>query len=321
MLARQVEAADPRIRAAFIEVNVEPGRSATIWVEPRLDAAGTPVAVGYDQLFVEPSSGRILGRRDYGSCCFQRERLIPFLYELHRRLTLPGHWGDWLMGGVAVLWLLDSFVALVLTLPRRRPILARWKAAWRIKTGAARFRVLFDLHRAGGLWAWIVLLAVAMSSVYLNLGQEVFRPIVGLFSPLAPSPYEDRPTAGGGTAELRSFDEAMALAASFAAERGWSKTVSGLYYDQEAGLYIVDFGRLDDSPLGMPWAAFDACTGEAIAVYAPDEGSPGDRFLLLQFPLHSGHILGLSGRILICLGGIAVALLSVTGVLIWYRKP
>lgn len=40
----------------------------------------------------------------------------------------------------------------------------------------------------------------------------------------------------------------------------------------------------------------------------------------LQFPLHSGRILGLPGRILVSLLGLAVATLSVTGVLIWLRK-
>lgn len=36
--------------------------------------------------------------------------------------------------------------------------------------------------------------------------------------------------------------------------------------------------------------------------------------------MHSGRILGLPGRILISLMGLAVALLSVTGVVIWARK-
>ena len=39
-----------------------------------------------------------------------------------------------------------------------------------------------------------------------------------------------------------------------------------------------------------------------------------------QFPLHSGRILGLPGRILVSLLGLAVAMLSLTGVVIWMRK-
>ena len=49
-------------------------------------------------------------------------------------------------------------------------------------------------------------------------------------------------------------------------------------------------------------------------------GSVADIFLQAQFPLHSGRILGLPGRILISLLGVVVAMLSVTGVYIWWKK-
>ncbi|MNO08416.1 hypothetical protein D3C81_2310440 [compost metagenome] len=39
-----------------------------------------------------------------------------------------------------------------------------------------------------------------------------------------------------------------------------------------------------------------------------------------QLPLHSGRILGLPGRILISAMGLVIAMLSVTGVIIWWRK-
>jgi uncharacterized iron-regulated membrane protein len=39
-------------------------------------------------------------------------------------------------------------------------------------------------------------------------------------------------------------------------------------------------------------------------------------FAQAQFPLHSGRIIGLPGRIIICLLGLAVAGLSLTGVYI-----
>jgi hypothetical protein len=35
--------------------------------------------------------------------------------------ALPGVWGTWLMGGVAIVWLLDSLVGFYLTLPAPEP--------------------------------------------------------------------------------------------------------------------------------------------------------------------------------------------------------
>jgi uncharacterized iron-regulated membrane protein len=40
----------------------------------------------------------------------------------------------------------------------------------------------------------------------------------------------------------------------------------------------------------------------------------------MQFPLHSGQIAGLPGRIVIAATGIVTAMLSITGVVIWFRK-
>ncbi|WP_341865782.1 PepSY-associated TM helix domain-containing protein [Achromobacter insolitus] len=39
-----------------------------------------------------------------------------------------------------------------------------------------------------------------------------------------------------------------------------------------------------------------------------------------QLPLHSGRLLGTPGRVLMSLMGLAVAALSVTGLVIWVRK-
>jgi uncharacterized iron-regulated membrane protein len=315
-LAAAVERTDPEARVAFVAVNAAPGRSAILYVEPREADA----AIGYNQVFADPVSGAVLGRRQYGGCCLQRAAVIPFLYELHRRLAMPGHWGDRLMGGIALLWSLDCFIALLLTLPRARPLLARWAPAWRIKATASPTRKIFDLHRAGGLWLWLALLPIALSGVYLNLGDAVFKPLVGLFSPLTPTPYDSpAPAASAGGPRL-GFDAILSKASAYAAVRRWPLQVRGIYDDREAGFYVVDFGTGRESGLGPPWIVVDAASGAVLSAQVPGEGSVGDIVLRTQFPIHSGRILGLPGRILVSIAGLGVALLSVTGVVIWYRK-
>ena len=61
-------------------------------------------------------------------------------------------------------------------------------------------------------------------------------------------------------------------------------------------------------------------TGKRLAAQIPGKGTAGDIFMQVQFPLHSGRILGLGGRILISAVGVAVAVLSITGLLIWVKK-
>ena len=315
-LIERVEASDSQIKVAFVEVNVKPGRSAVLWVEPRPGMTD----VDYNQVFADPSGGVILGHRQYGSCCLQREAIIPFLYNLHRRLTMPGHWGDWLMGGVAVLWLFDCLIALILASPRHIFTLSSWQAVLRVRWTASAYRVTFDLHRAGGLWPWIALAIVALTSISLNLDDEIVRPVVGFFSALAPSPY-DQVSASLDTASVRlSFDDILTLCQGLTeiTSRGYS--VTGIYLDRQAGVYVADFAKESALMFGFAWAAFDVTTGRLIGTQIPGIGSTGDIFLQLQFPLHSGRIGGLTGRIVISVLGIAITVLSITGIVIWFKK-
>lgn len=89
-------------------------------------------------------------------------------------------------------------------------------------------------------------------------------------------------------------------------------------------MYGVDFYTPEndhgDGSLGNPWLYFDGTSGEYLGGKIPGQGSTGDIFIQAQFPLHSGRILGLPGRIMISIMGLMVAMLSVTGILIWARK-
>ena len=65
---------------------------------------------------------------------------------------------------------------------------------------------------------------------------------------------------------------------------------------------------------------YDGENGQLIGDEVPWEGTAADVFNQLQFPLHSGRIAGLPGRIIVSIMGIAVAMLSITGVVIWWKK-
>jgi hypothetical protein len=45
------------------------------------------------------------------------------------------------------------------------------------------YRINFDLHRAVGLWTWVMLLVLAVSSVQYNLYDEIFRPTLTALLP------------------------------------------------------------------------------------------------------------------------------------------
>ncbi|WP_417766050.1 PepSY domain-containing protein [Spongiibacter tropicus] len=80
------------------------------------------------------------------------------------------------------------------------------------------------------------------------------------------------------------------------------------------------FGGITGLHVGHRAVFLDAKSGEPLGDWLPWQGTAADLFVQAQFPLHSGWILGLPGRILISVMGVVVAMLSITGVVIWYKR-
>lgn len=326
-LARQLEAADPRLHVTFLPLALEPGEALLVGVSPRPDTAGTvTVMPGFNQIALDPVSGAVQGKRQWGRISLTREDLLPFLYKLHYSLHLPDGFGMELgvlfMGIVAIVWVADNLVALGLSFPSRRS----WRKSFAFRWREGGYRLNFDLHRSGGVWVWGLLLIMAVTSVSMNLNAQVMRPLVERFAALTPSPFASRTPRGPAQPIMPTIsrEQVLASAVEEGVRRGWTDAPGGLFYSPEFGVYGVGFyppGRAHgDGGLGNAWLYFDGQSGAPAGDNVPGRGSWGDVFLQAQFPLHSGRILGLAGRVLITAMGLAVFVLSVTGIVIWWRK-
>lgn len=326
-LARELEAQEPRLRVNYMLTTLEAGHTALMSVEPRIDpATGKPYELGYNQVALDPASGQVQGTRQWGAVSLTRENLLPFLYKLHYSMHIPDGWGKplgmWFMGLVGVVWLFDCFIALYLSFPNWRS----WRKSLAFRWGGGSHKLTFDLHRSGGVWVWLLLLVLAVTSVSMNLQTEIVRPLVARLSTLSPNAFDSRTPQPPEhpIAPLLTREQAVALARTEAARRGWQLPAGGVFYSSSYGLYGVGFFEADndhgDGGLGNNWLYFDARSGQPAGGVFPGTGSAGDIFLQAQFPLHSGRIAGLPGRVLISFMGLVVAMLSATGLLIWLRK-
>lgn len=103
-----------------------------------------------------------------------------------------------------------------------------------------------------------------------------------------------------------------------------SKAIRAAFYNPNFGIYGVRFFHPGDdhgaAGVGPAILYYDGVDGRSLGARVPWVGTAADIFLQAQFPVHSGRILGLPGRILVSFMGFVTMVLSVTGVVIWWRK-
>ena len=358
-IARKIEARYPEVLVTYLPIGIESGESYGFSVSPKRDPITNRLyKPGFNQVFIDPATGVELGKRQWGQVWpMTKETFVSFLYKFHYSLHLPevwgtDRWGIWLLGVIAILWTLDSFIGFYLTLPAKRRVMVtkqqsndlddisrtglpmsaskawwqRWQPAWKVRWASGAAKLNFDLHRAFGLWTWGILFIIAFTAFSLNLYREVFYPVISKVSQVTPSPFDLRPRAPKHepVTPTRQFGEVIVKAQAEAKKRGWSEPVGSALYNQNFGIYGVQFYHPEDvhgaGGVGHKRLYYDAQDGRYLGDRQPWKGTVADIFLQAQFPLHSGRILGLPGRILISVMGLVVAMLSLTGYVVWWRK-
>lgn len=327
-IANRIEAADPRLRITYLPLGVEPGRTLQVRVTGRVNpATHQPYDLGFNQLAIDPGTGIIQERREWGALSVKRLNLLPFIYQFHYTLFLPAagngiETGVWLMGVVGIVWLFDSVIALVLAFPSFRT----WRKSFTFRVRRGGYPLAFDLHRSGGVWVWGLLAVIATTSISMNLEAPVVRPVVSLFSNLAPNPASNpglRLTSDPA-APLLGRERIVALAAAAGRSMKLDEPPGATFEVEGLHLYGVGYFKpgtnVVRSGLGTTWLYWDARNGKQVGAAIAGQGTAGDIFLQAQFPLHSGRIIGLAGRVIVSVMGLIVAMLSATGLVIWIKK-
>jgi uncharacterized iron-regulated membrane protein len=237
---------------------------------------------------------------------FWGEYPTTWLYRLHWQL-LSGTTGEVIMGVAGILMLGMLGTGVVAWWPR----IGQWRRASRWKPGAGPVRRLYDLHKLVGLGSVVVLIVVTATGALLELPDQV-RPVVARASPLFTMPTFATPAASGATL---SVDTLVALARKRFphAELAWIETPGRV-----SGAIRVNLWQPGEPSRRFPhtnvW--LDPHGGAVLAIRDGRRESAGDVALDWLHPLHGGEALGLVGRVLVLLSGLAATMLAVTG---WAR--
>lgn len=313
--------------------------SVVVRMAPRINPeTNQPYSLAFDQVFINPFTSEILGNRQFGDITQGMINFMPFIYKLHYELALS-EIGMYLLGIIALIWTLDCFIGLYLTFPAKlflsrrshgfhqKSWLARWKPAWFIRWRASTYKLNFDMHRAGGLWLWIILLTFAWSSVYMNLWDTVYTKATQSVMDYKAYWTELKPANKTKQEQIIGWQEAEKISQRLLIEKSKELGFKVLYpvsialkndlgvYDYRArtSLDILDRG-------GQTQIYIDTKTGAFKLLLLPTSQYSGNTFTTWLYSLHMANVFGLSYKIFVSLLGFAIMMLSVTGVYIWLKK-
>ncbi|MEQ1635735.1 MAG: PepSY-associated TM helix domain-containing protein [Methylococcales bacterium] len=249
------------------------------------------------------------------------DRPLPsFIMQLHWCLLLGRDTGRITVGILGVLGFISVLTGLIVWWP----LTGKFKQAVTIKHSAGNIRRIFDLHKTIGFYLSVVLLPVFFSGVYMNFPERV-NTVVNLFTPLhrpdvfesiSPDIQSDKPKNGQQPVSLSSVESIVQK--NYPSGRLWMLNAP----KNAADVFIVmkrdvnEVGKF----IGYRDFAIDQYTGQILKIYDAGTGSAGDIFADWQWPLHSGHAFGWTGRILVLWAGVACPVLFVTGVIRWRQK-
>ncbi len=288
------------------------GENSTVMFFGR-DMSKSPSETNIYNVFVDPYTAVVKGvRLFYDAENPLKHALMGFVFKLHYALLMKD------IARLAVGWICSVLMISVLSgLIVWWPLTGQWRNALKLKRGASSTRLVFDLHKTVGFYTALVLLTVLLSGVYLNLPDQ-FLSVMRLF-------VSDSRTAFSSTLPEISAPSLLPSAALKVVETRYpdSQLLTMTIPTNPKAVYKVC--HRDNHGLSEHWiqercVVVDQYSGAILNIEDAESGSAGDRFLQWQWYLHSGQALGLMGRLLVFITGLACPVLFVTGVLRWQQK-
>lgn len=258
----------------------------------------------FKTVLIDPVSTAVLGE-------LPEHPAIRTLQQVHYNL-LGGRTGRTINGAGAFTILALGATGVVIWWPGRR----QWRRGFMVDFGRDTRRVIWELHRAAGIWsaAFIVLSAVTALSLIFPSG---FRAVVGRVSPIT-SVRSPQSVAPGPATRPPSWPQMLDRARAHAEGKPVARVVLPF---GERGTFLVMFGESSPTPAGSALTSIhlDRHTGERLATAAAAR-TWGDAVMARMTPWHVGGVGGQAGRVAWFVLGLSPAALFITGLMSWWRR-
>ena len=260
----------------------------------------------YTYVYVNPYSAEITGSRT-GNSSF-----TTFMHELHAHL-LTGETGSIIVGISGIVLVLLCFSGIILWIPKAGKLLKSITVTF----GKKFKRVNYDLHRSVGFWTCLLLLlfAVTGSALVFYTGSESLLGTLLNEKTENAAPPASKPQAHDITNIYeRALDKAKGL---FPEAR-----ISFLYLPQSKTDVITVRMRqpAEWHPNGRTFVYLDRYSLEIRGIEDGLNTKTSTSIMNMMYPLHIGSFGGYLIKWIYFITGLAPALLTITGGIIWWLR-
>lgn len=286
--------AAPGLEAKTVFIPEQPDLALEIWFR------GTDL-----RAYVDPYSGALKGTRRAG------DSVNGFLLDLHMHL-LSGKTGEQLMGWVGLGALALCLAGLWLWWPRRGGL----GKALGVKWGASPYRVWRDLHKLAGAALCLFMLLGAGTGAALALHDELTEPLLEALTGQGTrrKPPASRPPA---TAAAPSLSAMLQQASRLYPDGRITRVGLPSRPDEAVQVRMRLPGEVHQYGRTFLW--FDRHDGALLRQDNALQANLATRLQNWLYPLHTGSYGGLATRWLQLAAGLAMALLSLSGVWLFCR--
>jgi uncharacterized iron-regulated membrane protein len=266
------------------------------------------VARGTTQVFLNGYTGEILGTRS--PVTFLAKTL-----QFHKRLapTIGKGWpktGNKIVAIAcwAMLFLLLS--GLYLWWPYQR-FSVKWSGSLR--------RVMFDLHNAIGIYAFVFLLMLTITGLAVSYDEEITEYLYKVTDtkPIARS-MPSTPIAG---ATPITPEEAVEIAKK---ELAGASPITVTVPAGPQGSYNITMHFPEDHTnrggLGRSWVSVDQYSGKVLVAQNSRTAPGPTRTRMINRAIHTGDIFGVPSRLIATLSSLLVLVQAVSGVIMWLKR-
>ncbi|HTW64509.1 MAG TPA: PepSY-associated TM helix domain-containing protein [Bryobacteraceae bacterium] len=299
------------IAAVIANLKAAYPHSRIVSVDTPSDEEATFVAIlegrGRVKVACGPQDGKVLG-------VFPRRRnWLGVVQELHESLMIH-HNGRILNGVGAAFLVLLNITGMVVWWPGIR----NWRRALKVDFERGWRRINFDLHVAVGFWTILIATFWAISGVYFGWPRQVFQ-FVNALSPVItarPPAVSVAPDDDAPEPDIRSL-----VRQASKIDPGTELGGVAFPYSRRAPLAILMRRRDTPGYEYVDTVYFNPYNGAYISTWRYGVNQTlGDWIIWLQVPLHFGTYWGLGVKIVWAIVGLAIPLLAVTGLLMYWNR-